>query len=33
MGFAVVPFVVFTAFWGIVGIVLPFFARKSPNAG
>nr|CAD7202669.1 unnamed protein product [Timema douglasi] len=33
MGAAVVPIVVFTAFWGVVGIVLPFVVPKGPNRG
>jgi V-type H+-transporting ATPase subunit e len=33
MGFSIVPFLIFTIFWGIVGIVLPFFVRKTPNRG
>jgi hypothetical protein len=33
MGFALVPVLVLTIFWGIVGIVLPFCVRKAPNGG
>jgi len=33
MGFSIVPFLIFTIFWGIVGIVLPFCVRKAPNRG
>lgn len=33
MGAAFLPFVVFTVFWGGVGIVLPFFVSKGPNKG
>lgn len=29
----VVPIIIFTAFWGVVGIVLPFLAPKGPNRG
>lgn len=30
---AVIPVVLITAFWGFVGIVLPFLAPKGPNRG
>lgn len=33
MGASVVPILVFTILWGIVGIVLPFVVPKGPNRG
>lgn len=33
MAAAALPFIVFTALWGIVGIVAPFFVPKGPNRG
>jgi hypothetical protein len=33
MGIAIIPIALFTVFWGIIGIVLPFCARKAPNGG
>ncbi|XP_063221753.1 V-type proton ATPase subunit e-like [Bacillus rossius redtenbacheri] len=33
MGVSVVPIAVFTIFWAIVGIVLPFVVPKGPNRG
>lgn len=32
MGSPAIPFVVVTAFWGIIGIICPFFVRKSENS-
>ncbi|XP_022904205.1 V-type proton ATPase subunit e 2-like [Onthophagus taurus] len=33
MGAAALPFIIFTALWGAVGIVLPFFVPRGPNRG
>ncbi|XP_047114856.1 V-type proton ATPase subunit e 2-like [Schistocerca piceifrons] len=33
MGAAATPIIVFTAIWGVVGIVLPFVVPKGPNRG
>lgn len=33
MGASAIPFIIFTAFWGGVGIILPFVVPKGPNRG
>ncbi|GAB0090508.1 V-type proton ATPase subunit [Sergentomyia squamirostris] len=33
MAASFVPIIIFTALWGVVGIVLPFLAPKGPNRG
>jgi len=33
MGASIIPIIVFTALWGVVGIVLPFVVPKGPNKG
>lgn len=33
MGAAATPIIIFTALWGVVGIVLPFIVPKGPNRG
>ncbi|GJQ88144.1 hypothetical protein Trydic_g13149 [Trypoxylus dichotomus] len=33
MAAALLPFIVFTALWGIVGIIGPIAVRKGPNKG
>ncbi|KAH0555087.1 V-type proton ATPase subunit e 2-like [Cotesia glomerata] len=33
MGAAALPVCIFTLFWGVIGIVLPFFVPKGPNRG
>lgn len=33
MGASAVPFIIMTALWGIVGVVLPFVVPKGPNRG
>jgi len=33
MGLSVVPVIVLTALWAVVGIVLPFVVPKGPNRG
>jgi V-type H+-transporting ATPase subunit e len=33
MGFAVLPFIIFTAIFGVIGAVLPWFIPKSPHKG
>ncbi|KAK0080302.1 hypothetical protein PV325_000153 [Microctonus aethiopoides] len=33
MGASALPVCLFTLFWGVVGIVLPFFVPKGPNRG
>ncbi|XP_057339714.1 V-type proton ATPase subunit e 2-like [Microplitis mediator] len=33
MGASALPVCIFTLFWGVIGIVLPFFVPKGPNRG
>lgn len=33
MGASALPFIIFTALWGAVGILLPFLIPKGPNRG
>jgi len=33
MGAAALPVLILTAFWGVVGIVLPFVIPKGPDRG
>jgi len=33
MGAAALPILIFTGFWGVVGIVLPFLLPKGPDRG
>jgi V-type H+-transporting ATPase subunit e len=33
MGFSLIPILIFTVLWGVVGIVLPFVVPKGPNRG
>lgn len=33
MGASLIPIVIVTAFWGVVGIVLPILVPKGPNRG
>jgi len=33
MAVEVIPMAVVTAFWGLIGIILPFVIPKGPNAG
>lgn len=33
MGASLIPILIFTIFWGVIGIVLPFFVPKGTNRG